>query len=280
MENKFKTIIKASFLILVLGAILYQNFKPEIDSMKTEIGINKYDEQIQDCVENKKAETNSKAVGLEYTCAIDIASDIYADNEEDALELCMAYNPLNTDASAARIACELSINERIEKAEPEIETQNNETTQSQFDNHFVNSKYKYSLSLNNSENYTNDDLSEITILDKNNNFLARIKVLDPTIYSSASTKLQLRDYVEYISELNTENLDLPIQESGAIGGISGYTISTFGSFRDDFGEYTFASDFPVHAFTFISYNGMIYQFEIPESLGHPGRLILDSIRFE
>jgi len=92
--------------------------------------------------------------------------------------------------------------------------------------------------------------------------------------------LPLKEYVEHVSELNKENLDLSMQESRPISGIAGYTISLRNSFNDERGGYLFTDNYPVHAFIFLEHNNLKYQFEIPESLGHHGREILSSLRFE
>jgi hypothetical protein len=111
-------------------------------------------------------------------------------------------------------------------------------------------------------------------------FLANITILDPKIFTEKeSMNLPLEEYVQYISKLNSERLDLPILKSRPIGGISGYTTSIRSSFKDERGGNIFTDNFKVHAFIFIEHNNLKYQLEIPENLGHRGQQIISSLEF-
>lgn len=328
-KYNFWGIMGSILLIFIIGGNIYDNLKPQIASFAAEWALREYKDDIATCVtETKKELGDKKVVGIEYECAISVASTFYNSDPEKAIQLCMVNNPffdiqlgreyssLNTDdlyaqknEQIARTSCKLSIERRLEKKElpmnvlqtetyPDVsdEVNQDEISTISSDVSFTNQKYGYSLSLLPTETAISNQYAteasnafNVTVTDEKDNFLANITTLDLSMFHGEeegkikireSFNLPLNEYVEHISELNKENLDLPMQESRPIGGISGYTISIRNSFNDERGGYLFTDNYPIHAFIFLEYNGLKYQFEIPESLGHRGGKILNSLKFK
>lgn len=322
----FWGIMGTILLVFIIGGNIYNELKPQIASFTAEWALREYKDDIAKCVSETKEELgDKKVVGLEYECAIKVASTFYNADSEKAIQLCMINNPLfniklgreystldtddlyaQKDEQIARISCKSSIERRLEQEKSQTlqtETSVNDvvkedkvSTPVSVGTSFSNQKYGYSLSLLPTETAVSNqyatkasDAFNITITNEKGNFLANITVLDPNMFPGSedgrmkireSFDLPLKEYVEHVSELNKENLDLSMQESRPISGIAGYTISLRNSFNDERGGYLFTDNYPVHAFIFLEHNNLKYQFEIPESLGHHGREILSSLRFE
>ena len=284
-------------------------------SLRQEFGdsIKKCVEQKESTLNGKKV------IGIEYSCAIQTASTIYDKDAKKAIDLCMIYNPLfdiqlnrsysstNPDdlwaqknENIAKGSCKSSIENLLNKAEiqsptPEIiptqqvlegtgntQVQTTNTPEitpepstsqsiSTTSTSLTNTKFKYSLTKLASDKALTDSPENVTIQDKNGGLLLNIKIIN--------TKLSLKGYVDYFAKLNKDTQDLEPAESLPVGGVSGLTMATLDSYKDDQDTYTFSKDFPVHTFVFIEHKGIKYQFEMPESLGHRGMEILDSIQF-
>lgn len=160
---------------------------------------------------------------------------------------------------------------------------------------FTNEEYNYNLSVLKTDSIGSNQYAtepeqafNVSLYDESEDFLLNIQVLDPELHPQDSEfhhnivrayNLPLKEYVEHLVELNKDHLDLGIQETSA-GGASGYTIAIRDQFTDDTGGYLFGGDYPVHTFVFVEHNGFKYQFEFPESLGHRGEMILESLKFE
>lgn len=82
------------FLLLSGPAFLTEG-KSLLNNLKKSKQLNQYKGQIETCTVRKQAETNGKQViGLDFSCAIDVAATLYANDPETAIDLCMKYNAL------------------------------------------------------------------------------------------------------------------------------------------------------------------------------------------
>ena len=228
-----------------------------------------YSAEAKTCHEEATEKTEQKVIGLEYECGIEVASTIYTENPELAISLCEKHALSFIDKNLQKSLCKTEIEKKINEEKNSI---------IQSTNSFENKKYNYSLSLLPTETVAETNTSsDITITDEKSDFLIKINVLTPT---APHENLPLKEYVEHIAKLNKDNLDLSIQQSKPIGGISGYTLSIRNLFNDEKEEYVFTDNYPVHAFIFLEHNNLKYRFEIPESLGHRGGEILNSLEFK
>ncbi|HLD61147.1 MAG TPA: hypothetical protein VJA27_03400 [Patescibacteria group bacterium] len=139
-RHRFWAIVGSAFLILLTAGNLYDNLndnlKPHFRSFQAEWPLRQYKKDISHCTEEAKKQLgNQKVFGLEYACAIEKAAAFYNTNPEQAIQLCMKYNPLfdiqlgreyssfepddlaaQRDEQIVRVSCKVSIEKELEKA--------------------------------------------------------------------------------------------------------------------------------------------------------------------
>lgn len=126
-------VLGVAFSALITIGEAYDDLKPHLMSWRAERPLRQYKKNIANCVKDAKKQVgNEKVIGLEYSCAIQIAATFYAVDQEKALNLCMIYNPLfdvdigreyssfNSDdlwaqknEQIARVACKTSIEREL-----------------------------------------------------------------------------------------------------------------------------------------------------------------------
>lgn len=130
---RFFEILGILFAVLIVGTNIYNNLKPKFISLTAENALHEYIDDISACVSTAKEKLGDKKVaGLEYDCAIHVASTFYHSDSEKAIQLCMIHNPFfdiqlereysknNTDdlyarqdEQLARTSCQSSIERKL-----------------------------------------------------------------------------------------------------------------------------------------------------------------------
>lgn len=100
--------------VLFLGALLLGRNSKDIKQFFTDLNLSwqlrPYEQQIKTCLEEKEKTLNGeKIIGLEYSCAIQVASTIYAQDRELAIKLCIQHQPFGAGENVMRLACASSL---------------------------------------------------------------------------------------------------------------------------------------------------------------------------
>lgn len=114
-KNRILNVLLILFVIISAANFLYAGFKPRITAFINEIALSESKQKVTECVAQKESELHGKKViGLDFTCAIEVASDVNASDKEKSLQICMAYNPLTpTNEVLARTTCTTSIERKL-----------------------------------------------------------------------------------------------------------------------------------------------------------------------
>jgi hypothetical protein len=116
-------------VLLVVGVLVFNNYKDVAKFISETLTVNKYKGEIELCVDELQEENDGKTVlGADFGCAIEVASRFYNENPEEAINLCVKYHPLykiSTDEyglQKAEYSCKYAIEKKLEGADPgEIE---------------------------------------------------------------------------------------------------------------------------------------------------------------
>ena len=133
MESTTSTLKRALYILIVVifaGGPAYTAVKQAWEAHKQKQELKPYAKDIKKCLAQKEQETAGQAVvGLEYSCAVEIAAGFYGVDPEKAIRLCMAYNPVKKDyydpndafdrqeLNTMNIACRVSIRRAISERE-------------------------------------------------------------------------------------------------------------------------------------------------------------------
>lgn len=120
MKKKTKDIIITALIFLGISLLNYKSIASFFDNLAAQSNLNQYSEAINDCIKTEQeALGDKKVIGLEYSCAIKVASSIYKEDPDTAIELCKKYSILPVlpdDPTAGRVqtsACKSSIEKRL-----------------------------------------------------------------------------------------------------------------------------------------------------------------------
>lgn len=111
-------------MVIVGGA--YENLKPYITSVQESSELKEYKDDIEACLAEMESQSDNEVVGLEYSCAINVAATFYESDPEKAIKLCMSKNPFfdvqsgsddiyaQRNEQLARSSCKASIEGRVD----------------------------------------------------------------------------------------------------------------------------------------------------------------------
>lgn len=92
-KEKLYAVAGVVAVLLLSGPSLVTEIKGWRESFQKSKKLNQYKDQIETCVERKTAEANgTRIIGLDLSCAIDIAATFYSQDPDLAIDLCMKYN--------------------------------------------------------------------------------------------------------------------------------------------------------------------------------------------
>ncbi|MEK7528169.1 MAG: hypothetical protein AAB592_00180 [Patescibacteria group bacterium] len=302
---KFLKLLKKHIWTILLIIFLAASFINKYgDKIVDWYKIQPYLAKVDDCYQEAIAKTEKKVIGLDYSCAIDVAATIYEEDPDLAVAICSRYSflpenePLSASICRQQIEGELnetgsnkdSSNTGTKTEITEVsETQVNEitaNTTSQLQNTFENTKYGYSFSypenykLSNWDDY-NDDIKtskSIALWDENEKYFFIVDVLDPEPlkeypdFQDAVERYQLplKDYVDYIYAQNNPKEVFGLV-SYTVGGGKGYQMWITNSFCDGNSCRTVEID---SAYFYVKNNqGLIIKISIPLGGGEPENIL-------
>ncbi|MBD3327778.1 hypothetical protein GF340_00575 [Candidatus Peregrinibacteria bacterium] len=116
-------------VLLVVGVLVFNNYK-DVEKFLSEIfTLNKYKSEIKVCVDEMKVQNDGEMVlGADFGCAIEVASRFYYEEPEEAINLCVKYHPLykiSTDEyglQKAESSCKYAIEKNLEELDKPVET--------------------------------------------------------------------------------------------------------------------------------------------------------------
>ena len=266
--------------------------------------IQPYLKQVNNCYQEEAAKTEKIVVGLDYSCAIDIAATVYEEDSNLAIEICGKYSLLPEDDPIQASTCRHQIEDRLDKtgsnsdslntkAQTEVnkasETQVEETTKNttaQLQNTFENTKYGYSFkypgnySLSSWDDYNSnlETSKNIALWDESEKYFFTVDVLDPEPLKAyphfqetiERYKLPLKEYVEFIySKNNPDEVFEPI--SYTVGGKKGYEMWVTKGFCNGNSCGAVGID---SAYLYVKNNqGLIIKISIPLGGGEPENIL-------
>ncbi len=299
--NLLKQHIWTVLIIIFLAASFINKYGHEIVEWYK---IQPYLTKVDDCYQEELAKTEEKVIGLDYSCAIDIAATVYGENPDLAIAICSKYGPLPEDDPIQISTCRHQIENRLNETGSNSNSVNTETTKAvnevsesqvkevtensttKLQNTFENTKYGYSF--NYPENYKlsnwddfNDNIEtskNIALWDESEKYFFIIDVLDPEPLKEYPDlqdtieryQLSLKDYVDYIyAQNNPDEVFEPV--SYTVGGKKGYEMWITKSFCDGDSCRTVETD---SAYLYTKNNqGLIIKISIPLGGGEPENVL-------
>jgi hypothetical protein len=134
---KIGWVVVGAIVILAVVGSVYDYLKPQISSFMVSSSLKQYQGEISRCAaEKQNAAGANKVVGLEYSCAIEVAATFYSAEPEKAIQLCLLYNPImkldlgskkdaaaKADEAISRAACKGSIEQAMKAGAVEAAAQ-------------------------------------------------------------------------------------------------------------------------------------------------------------
>lgn len=266
--------------------------------------IQPYQTKVDDCYQEKIAKTEKKVIGLDYSCAVDIAAIVYEEDPDLAITICSKYGLLSEDDPIQISTCRHQIEDRLNETGSNISSVNNEPKRevgevpetpvkeitenatSQLKNTFENKKYGYSFKypenyrLSNLDDYNHniETSKSIALWDENEKYFFIVDVLDPEPLKEYSDfretieryQLPLKDYVDFIyGKNNPDEVFEPV--SYTVGGKKGYEMWITKSFCDGDSCRTVEID---SAYLYVKNNrGLLMKISIPLGGGEPENIL-------